>query len=315
MADRDGGLVFDAGALTVGAFFDRWLDSSVRDTARPSTHERNESRVELRIKPMIGRVKLGSLTPAHVQGLYRDRLDYGLSPATVHKIHVVLHKALDDAVRWSLIPRNATDAVTAPRPIARDKSALSRAGQEAPRCGAREQVGGPVCRGGHHGHETGRATRSQVGGCRAGGRRRTYRADYHPPPRPDLARRTVQLPGASVKTLEDHLRRQLEEIEHLGDSYRDQGLIFTTEAGTPINPSNLRKRSFEPLLKRAGLHRIRFHDLRHTCATLLLSKNTRPKIVQEMLGHATIAITLDTCSHILPGLGDQAARTMEELLF
>jgi integrase len=91
-------------------------------------------------------------------------------------------------------------------------------------------------------------------------------------------------------------------------------LVFTSEAGTPINPSNLRQRSFAPLLKEAGLPHIRFHDLRHTCATLLLSKGVHPKFVQELLGHATVAITLDTYSHVLPSMGDQTARAMLEAL-
>ena len=89
---------------------------------------------------------------------------------------------------------------------------------------------------------------------------------------------------------------------------------FTTEAGTLINPSNLRQRSLALLLNKAGLPHIRFHDLKHTCATLLLSKGVHPKFVQELLGHATIAITLDTYSHVLPGMGDQTATAMDEIL-
>ncbi|WP_207957067.1 site-specific integrase [Rubrobacter tropicus] len=81
-----------------------------------------------------------------------------------------------------------------------------------------------------------------------------------------------------------------------------------------MNPTNLRKRSFAPLLANAGLPVIRLHDLRHTCATLLLAGNVNPKIVQEMLGHATVAITLDTYSHVLPGMGDQAAAAIESAL-
>ena len=96
--------------------------------------------------------------------------------------------------------------------------------------------------------------------------------------------------------------------------WKDHGLVFTTETGTPINPSNLRQRSFGPLLKKAGLPHIRFHDLRHTCATLLLSQSTHPKFVQELLGHAIIAITLDTSSHVVPGMGDYTARAMEDAL-
>jgi integrase len=111
------------------------------------------------------------------------------------------------------------------------------------------------------------------------------------------------------------LERQLEEIEQLGDAYQDQGLVFTTETGTLINPTNnLRRRSFAPLLKRAALPQIRFHDLRHTCATLLLLRNVHPKYVQELLGHSTIAITLDTYSHLMPGMGTHTARAMEGVL-
>ncbi len=133
-------------------------------------------------------------------------------------------------------------------------------------------------------------------------------------PKPGRAGRTVRLTPQAVEALRSDLKRQLREIEALGDHYDDQGLVFTYEAGTPINPSNLRQRSLAPLLKKAGLPHIRFHDLRHTCATLLLSKGVHPKFVQELLGHATIAITLDTYSHVLPGMGDQASRAMEDAL-
>jgi integrase len=105
----------------------------------------------------------------------------------------------------------------------------------------------------------------------------------------------------------------MEEIDRLGDVYGDRGLVFTTASGAPLNPSNIRNRNLRRLTGKAGLPKIRFHDLRHTCATLL-SKNVHPKIVQEMLGHATVAITLDTYSHILPGMGDQAAAALEDAL-
>jgi integrase len=131
-------------------------------------------------------------------------------------------------------------------------------------------------------------------------------------PKTKKSRRTVRLTQRAVEALRRHLERQLEDIEVLGDLYGDQGLVFATEAGTPINPSNLRQRSFAPLLKKAGLPHIRFHDLRHTCATLLLSKGVHIKFVQELLGHASVAITLDTYSHVMPGMGEQTATAMDE---
>jgi integrase len=104
------------------------------------------------------------------------------------------------------------------------------------------------------------------------------------------------------------------DIQMLGDRYEDRGLVFTTDTGATTIPSNLRRRSFAPLLKKAKLPHVRFHDLHHTCATLLLAKGVHPKFVQELLGHATIAITLDTYSHVMPGMGDATARAMEDAL-
>lgn len=117
-----------------------------------------------------------------------------------------------------------------------------------------------------------------------------------------------------MEALRVHLTRQMEEMERLGDLYMDQGLVFTPEAGTLINPTNLRKRGFAKLLERAKLPKVRFHDLRHTCSTLLFGKGVHPKYVQELLGHANVAITLDTYSHVLPDMQEKAARALEEAL-
>jgi integrase len=100
----------------------------------------------------------------------------------------------------------------------------------------------------------------------------------------------------------------------VGSLWQENGLIFASEVGKPLDRRYVTKHRFKPLLKRAGLPQVRFHDLRHTCATLLLSKNVNPKVVSEMLGHASIAITLDTYSHVLPDMQDSAAKAMEEAL-
>jgi integrase len=100
----------------------------------------------------------------------------------------------------------------------------------------------------------------------------------------------------------------------LGNMWEDWGLLFCAERGAPWSRQSLTRCSFKPLLKRAGLPDIRFHDLRHTCATLLLSRGHHPKLVQELLGHASVAITLDRYSHVLPGISDQTAAAMESAL-
>jgi integrase len=123
-------------------------------------------------------------------------------------------------------------------------------------------------------------------------------------------RRQVNLTPRTVAVLKTHRKRQLEEKMRFAGLYEDRGLIFATSAGTSFNPENLVKRSFKPLLKRAGLPQTRFHDLRHTCATLLLGRGVHPKIVQELLGHAALAMTLDNYPHYLPTMGDQASGAM-----
>src|SRR5215218_7181508 len=125
MADRDDGLVFDAGGATVGDYLDRWLSDSVRGTVRGSTYSRDKYLVTNHIKPALGRLKLTNLNAPHLQGFYRDRLDSGLSGSTVQKMHHVLHKALAQAVRWSLIPRNPADSVKAPAASTKEMHPLS----------------------------------------------------------------------------------------------------------------------------------------------------------------------------------------------
>ena len=134
-------------------------------------------------------------------------------------------------------------------------------------------------------------------------------------PKTKKSRRSVNLTAAAVEALQPHLSRQLEEIERMGSLYRPGGLVFANESGGVINPSNLRNRSFARLIKRADLpSTTRFHGLRHTCATLLLSSNVNPKIVSEILSHASIAITLDTYSHVLPTMQESAIRALEDTM-
>ena len=120
---------------------------------------------------------------------------------------------------------------------------------------------------------------------------------------PDGSECPQKPPGAPVR-----------EIDRAGGLWRENGLIFASEGGEPLDRRYITTHCFKPLLKRAKLPQIRFHDLRHTCATLLLSKNVNPKVVSEMLGHATIAITLDTYSHVLPTMQESPAKAMEEAL-
>jgi integrase len=126
--------------------------------------------------------------------------------------------------------------------------------------------------------------------------------------------RTIRLPLRTVESLKAHRARQAEEKLKAGSLYQDGGLVFATEVGTPLEPSNIDRRSFKPLLEKARLPDMRFHDLRHTCATVLLTEGVNPKFVQELLGHADIGLTLGTYSHFLPSMGDQTAAAIESAL-
>ena len=124
----------------------------------------------------------------------------------------------------------------------------------------------------------------------------------------------IKLTRRAVEALKRHRARQLEERLAAGSLWHDHDLIFCTRVGSPLPFSRFRERYFKPLLERANLPNIRFHDLRHTCATLLLSRGHHPKLVQELLGHTSVAITLDRYSHVMPGMGDQTAAAMEAAL-
>jgi integrase len=311
--DAARGIVFDAENQTVGEYLERWLRDSVEGSVRPITHAGYAGLVKKHVVPELGRVKLEKLSPAHLQGLYRSKLDAGLSARTVQYIHSVLHRALKQALRWNLVPRNAAEAVDPPRVRKREIRPLpppeARKLLEAARgdrlealyviavhCGLRQAE----LLGLKWGDVDLEAGTLQV--------RRTLSMGAFTAPKTAKSRRGVKLTADAVEALKRHSARQADEMTRVGDRYEDQGLIFASEVGTPLNRHNLVARSFKPLLKRAGLPPIRFHDLRHTCATLLFSKGLHPKLVQELLGHATIAITLDTYSHVLPGMGEPDRR-------
>ncbi len=330
MANRDGGLVYDAGKLRVGEYLDRWLADSVKGTVKETTYANYTYITHKHVSPALGHVKLKSLTPAHVRGFYGEKARTDLSAATVKKMHVVLRKALSQAVSDGLIPRNAADGVKPPRVSAPGEeikpldSAECSAFLEAARgerlealyvlavhCGLREGellalhwqdtdleapkpallVRRTLTRGENgRGWVVGASTKSGKG-------------------------RRVRLTRRAVAALKDHRKRQLEERMRLAGLWQDQGLIFPNEIGSLLNPSNLRNRSFKRIKTRSGVRAdLRFHDLRHTCATLLLSEGVNAKVVSEMLGHASITITLNTYSHVLPDMQDSAADAMEAAL-
>ena len=319
------GLVFDAGKLTLGDYLDRWLGDSVKDTVRQRTYERYESIVRVHIKPSIGRVTLKALTPAHARALYRQKLDAGLSPRTVNYVHVTLHKALSQAMSDGLVPRNAAQ-VKAPRPAKPEIRPLSpeqarKLIQTAYSTGNRYAALYVLAL--HTGLREGEmlglrwddldleSTTPKLQVRRTLSETRTG----HKFELPKSGKgRSIKLSRKAVEALRSHRARQAGEKLRLGSLWQEDGLVFPTTTGTTTSGTNLLGRYFRPVLKAADLPAIRLHDLRHTCATILLMAGKHPKYVQEYLGHASISITLDTYSHVIEGMDGGLGDAMDEAL-
>ena len=324
LADRDRGLTYDSGGLTLGEYLVRWLEDSVRGSVKVTTQASYGSLVRNHVCPTLGGTKLAALTPAHVQALYRRKLEEGLAPKTVKYLHTTLHRALKQAVRWGLVPRNVAAAVDPPRarppvitPLSPAQARQLLKAAEGNRLEALYILA--ITTGMRQGELLGLGWEDvdlEAGVVRV---RRTLTLARGGPrltePKTPKSRRQMRLTASAVEALERHQDGQHAERAAAGDKWDGSlGLVFATRIGTPIRRAKLHLQSWKPLLRRAGLPDIRFHDLRHTCATLLLTKGVHSKIVSEMLGHSSIAITLDTYSHVIPGLGNVAANAMEDAL-
>ena len=322
MADRDRGLVFEGDREALEAYLERWLDDVVRDTVKENMLENYTYLARRHIIPEIGHTRLRDLKPEQVRRLYRKKLDSGLSNRTVQLIHTTLRKALQQALSDGILPRNVCEAVKAPRRVRKEMRPLTpeqaRTFLEAAK-GDRLQALYVLA-------ITTGLREGELLGLRwadvnlEGGKLRVLRQltrtkrglSFTAPKRGRT--RVVRLTDMAVANLKTHKTAQNEERLKAGSPWQDHDLVFTSTIGTPVDVGNLTYRSFRPLLKRAGLPRIRIHDLRHTAATVMLGRGVHPKIVQEMLGHSTITQTMDTYSHVLPDMQDQAVSAIESAL-
>lgn len=305
MADKDNGMTFDAGKMTVEGYLDSWLDS-IRDTLRRRTWIRHEEVVRLHLKPSLGNTKLDRVSALQVQSLYRSKLDSGLSPRTVQIIHATLYKALKQAVKWSLLPRNVADSVNPPQVPRREIKPLSEKQVKKLLENARgDKLQALYVLAIHTGMRSGELlglkwSDVDLEGGTVQVRRSVFNGRIEAP-KSAKGNRGIRLTETAIKALQGH--------------ERTSEWVFSTRVGTPMSVHNLHNRSWKPLLAKSSLpHTTRFHDLRHTCATLLLGRGVHPKIVSEMLGHSSTTITLDTYSHVLPDMQEKAVVAMEDIL-
>jgi integrase len=318
---RDQGLEISSMDQLTGDFLARWLEDTVRNSVRPKTYESYELNVR-RLQPLIGSIRLGSLSPAHVQSAYGALLRSGLSARTIHHTHAVLHRALKQAVLWNMIARNPTEAASRPRPIRTEMKTLSESevrrlfeATEDDRLHALwvllvttglrlgEALG---LRWDDLDPESGRLV------VRRALQRQRGNGLVFVEPKTGRSRRTVHLAAGTLDVLSEHRQRQREARLLNGPAWQEGNLVFCTVIGRPLEGGQVSWR-FRKALGVAGLPRIRLHDLRHTAATILLTRGVHPKVVQEMLGHSTITLTLDTYSHVAPALHREAANQMEHL--
>lgn len=306
---------------TVSQFLAGWLVSKAR-SARPGTVRGYESKIRVHIKPALGGVPLAKLTPQRLQAFFNAKLGAGLSPRSVHHLRAILCAALADALKWGLVARNAASLVEPPRVRQEEVRPLSPLEAQAlldavrgDRLEALYSVA--LALGLRQGEALGlRWEDVDLDAAVLSVRRSLQRIDgtfQFVEPKTARSRRTLALPDVAVTALRAHRTRQLEERLAAGPLWHEHGLVFAHATGAPLLGSNV-TRSFQRLLQRAGLRRMRFHDMRHACASLLIAQGIHPRVVMETLGHSQIGITMNVYSHVLPEAQREAAARMDAVL-
>ena len=325
--EQQQGTLITAPQQTVGQFLVDWLENTHKKSVRPRTYERYQEAIRLHLVPVLGGYQLLKLSAQHVQAFYTKKLNEGLSPTTVSYLHSVLHNALDTAVKWGLVSRNVCDLTSPPRKERFEIQPFTA-----------EQVQQFLIAARGHKWET-LFSMALATGMRQGEllglkwqdinfstgtlqvRRilsrvmseRKVREFIEADPKTQKSRRSITLAPFALEALKQHRARQIETKVKAGPSWEEHDYVFCTLTGTHLRPNHVVD-EFKKILKRAGLPAIRFHDLRHSTATLLLSLGVHAKVVQEMLGHTQISMTMDIYSHVLPSMQVDAVNRLNDLL-
>ena len=308
---------------TIEQFLTHWLEESVKTKRRNRTYTSYKQVARLYIFPDLGQIQLAKLTPQQVQHFVNERLQSGLSSRTVRYAHAVLRCALNQALRWGLIARNVASLVDLPKRRKKEQDFLSPED-------ARKLLA--VIRGDRLEALYSVALaiglrKSEALGllwhdidfeqCVMRVRRSLEWIEGKPhlsELKSDTSSRTIALPDFAVVALQNHHRRQQEEQAILGTHWKNTlGLVFTTREGKPFHDIHI-SRFFHQLLMKAGLRHIRFYDLRHTCASLLIAQGMHARLIMDILGHSDITLTMNTYGHIMQTSRDEAAKSMNDLM-
>lgn len=322
------GLPLPPDRLTVGALLDQWLEEVVRPKNRPATYERHAGIVRAHLKPTLGHVRLAKLTPVQVQSLLnakstaKGKNGRSLSPRTVRYIRLILGSALRHAMRWGYIGINVAALTDAPRVAPYHVEALSpdAARKLLDAISSHRFRNLFICAratGARQGELLGARWRDidlDAGIMRIKTSLQRIDGEYQlVEPKTAKSRRTLALPAIAIEALHEQRARWAADRLAAGERWADLDLVFCLSDGSPLHGPTV-TRQFQAQLKDAGLPRVRFHDLRHGAATLMLSQGVPLKVVQETLGRATIAVTADVYGHLLPELQKDAAQRMDNAL-
>jgi integrase len=316
------GMSLLAAQTTLEEFLHQWL-ISYQNSIRPNTFNQYAGLIHNRIIPALGKIKLKDLSTTQVQVFINSEVKRGASPPMIRYIHGVLRRALNFALKWNLIVRNPALGVSRPRIIRNEMKTLSddqvRSFLSSVRGNRYEALYWlALSTGLRQGELLGLKwsdlewstkhlhIRRQV-------QRQKGKGLVLTEPKSAAGKRLVVLSSHTIGALQTHFNLQIDEKIAAGKRWQENDLIFPSTFGTPLDHSNLSK-DFKESLKRAGLPEIRFHDLRHTSASLMLMQGVNPKIVQERLGHSDISLTLNTYSHVMPSMQESAAEKLDELL-
>ena len=317
------GLTLAGAQMSLGKYLDQWL-SSISGSVQPGTLQQYTQIAYQHVVPRLGHIKLKDLRPDQIQQLYKEKLDAGRSARTVLMTHAVLRRALKQAVRLGIIGRNPVDAVTRPKFHRKEMQTLTDTQVRSlilAAKGTRYEAlfWMAVATGLRQGELLGlRWSDLNWKTRRLHVQRQLQREQgtglVFTQPKSAAGRRVIALGEPTINVLRRHLGLLDQARQQAGARWQDHDLIFPSAQGTPWDHRNVYK-YFKRYMEKAGLpHDIRFHDLRHTAATLMLQQGVNPKIVQERLGHADITLTLNTYSHVLPAMQEEAAAKVDELL-
>lgn len=320
--EQERGLDLSARRQSVETFLLDWLENVAKPRVRASTHASYAGYVRGHIVPSLGKHHLDKLTPQHVQAFLNERSKAGLAPRTVQYLRAILRSALDQALRWGLVSRNVATLAEPPRSVHKQVMPLTPVEARAFLAVIEGDRLGPLYRvailtGLRQGELLGlRWQDVDLAGAALTVRHALQRVDGAPvlvEPKTTRSRRTIALPAGAVAALKEQRRRQAEDRLAAGGRWEDWGLVFASTVGTPLDGCNVTHR-LQRILADAGLRRQRFHDLRHLCATLLLSQGVSPRVVMEQLGHSQIGLTMNTYAHVMPTMLRDAADALDAAL-